>query len=73
MKRFNTKNNPTRQHKPLKTSVNQTSHMLKKGQFGLRSLQHTRVNINQVANLKRLVQKEIKILEKRSNLGKIKV
>nr|YP_010338867.1 ribosomal protein L16 [Bangia atropurpurea]UNJ18834.1 ribosomal protein L16 [Bangia atropurpurea] len=73
MRRFNTKINPTRQHKQIKKNINQTRHILKKGQFGLRSLEYIRVDSIQIDNLKRLIQKELKSLVKNTNLGKIKV
>nr|QKZ95169.1 ribosomal protein L16 [Pyropia pulchra] len=74
MKRFNTKNNLTRQHKvKKKKNINQTSHIIKRGQFGLRSLEYKQVDIKQVNNIKIKMLKEIKAMEKKNNLGKIKV
>ena len=73
MKRFNTKNNPTRQHKKKNRYIKQTSHLVKRGQFGLRSLSYKQVDITQINNIKKIIQKEIKVIEKKSSLGKIKV
>lgn len=73
MKRFNTKNNFTRQYKTVKKNVNQTSHLVKRGEFGLRSLEYKKVDIKQIQNIKKLIQKEIKSVEKKTNVGKIKV
>nr|AMN87294.1 ribosomal protein L16 [Pyropia endiviifolia] len=73
MKRFNTKNNPTRQHKAFKNTKNQTSHLVKQGQFGVRSLEYKQVDIKQVNNIKFKMLKEIKVLEKKTSLGKVKV
>lgn len=73
MKRFNTKNNPTRQYKVIKKNINQTRHLVKRGTLGLRSLEYKQVDIKQITNIKRLIQKEIKTFEKKSNLGNIKV
>nr|YP_009040939.1 ribosomal protein L16 [Pyropia kanakaensis]AIB08159.1 ribosomal protein L16 [Pyropia kanakaensis]AIB08217.1 ribosomal protein L16 [Pyropia kanakaensis] len=73
MKRFNTKNNPTRQHKAIKKTINQTSHLVKRGQFGLRSLEYKQVDIKQINSIKMKILKEIKVLEKNTSLGKIKI
>ena len=73
MKRFNTKNNPTRQHKQTARHINQTNHILKRGAFGLRSLEYVQVGIGQANSLKKILQKELKIQEKKTNLGKIKL
>nr|AHB34961.1 50S ribosomal protein L16 [Neoporphyra perforata]AHB35410.1 50S ribosomal protein L16 [Neoporphyra perforata]AHB35437.1 50S ribosomal protein L16 [Neoporphyra perforata]AIB08098.1 ribosomal protein L16 [Neoporphyra perforata]AIB08187.1 ribosomal protein L16 [Neoporphyra perforata] len=73
MKRFNTKNNFTRQYQKIKQSKNQTSHLIKRGQFGLRSLDYKQVDIKQINSIKKLIQKEIKLLEKKTNVGKIKI
>nr|YP_009159742.1 ribosomal protein L16 [Pyropia nitida]AKQ53248.1 ribosomal protein L16 [Pyropia nitida] len=73
MKRFNPKNNPTRQHKVIKKNINQTSHLAKRGQFGLRSLEYKQIDIKQVNNIKMKILKEIKVAEKKTSLGKIKV
>lgn len=73
MKRFNTKNNPTRQYKQTKNNVNQTTHILKRGHFGLRSLEQIKVDVSQINSLKKTLQKELKIVEKKTNQGKIKL
>nr|BED43663.1 ribosomal protein L16 [Pyropia sp. Myanmar_A]BED43687.1 ribosomal protein L16 [Pyropia sp. Myanmar_B]BED43711.1 ribosomal protein L16 [Pyropia sp. Myanmar_C] len=73
MKRFNTKNNLTRQHKSLKKSINQTNHLVKRGLFGLRALEFKQVDIRQVNSIKKAILKEIKKLEKKSGTGKIKM
>lgn len=73
MKRFNTKNNLTRQHKALKRNINQTSHLAKRGLFGLRALEFKQVDIKQIESIKKILQKEIKKLEKKSSSGKIKM
>nr|YP_009048896.1 ribosomal protein L16 [Wildemania schizophylla]AID57265.1 ribosomal protein L16 [Wildemania schizophylla] len=73
MKKPINRNNLIKQHKPLKASINQTNHILKRGQFGLRSSQHARVNVNQINNFKKFIYKEIKLVEKKSTLGKIKI
>nr|YP_009040909.1 ribosomal protein L16 [Neopyropia fucicola]AIB08129.1 ribosomal protein L16 [Neopyropia fucicola] len=73
MKRFNTKNNPTRQHKNTKKHINQTSHLVKRGQLGLRSLAYKQVDITQINSIQKKIQKEIKVIEKKSNLGRIKL
>nr|YP_010925369.1 ribosomal protein L16 [Neoporphyra dentata]WKD83575.1 ribosomal protein L16 [Neoporphyra dentata] len=72
MKRFNTKNNFSRQYKTVKKGVNQTSHLLKRGEFGLRSLEYKQVDIKQINSIKKIIQKKIKLVEKRTNVGKIK-
>nr|YP_009132712.1 ribosomal protein L16 [Bangia fuscopurpurea]AKA66477.1 ribosomal protein L16 [Bangia fuscopurpurea] len=73
MKRFNTKTNPTRQHRQIRKSINQISHNLKRGQFGLRSLSYGRLNTSQVDNLRKILNKELKSIEKKSVLGKFKL
>lgn len=73
MKRFNTKNNLTRQHKILRKNINQTAHLIKRGEFGLRSLEYKQVDIKQIDSTKKIIQKAIKLLEKKTNSGKIKV
>lgn len=72
MKKFNTKNYPSRQHKVIKKNINQTSHLVKRGQLGLRSLEYKQVDIKQVNNIKRVLYKEVKLIEKKSSQGKIK-
>nr|YP_006665891.1 ribosomal protein L16 [Porphyra umbilicalis]AFC17794.1 ribosomal protein L16 [Porphyra umbilicalis] len=73
MKRFNLKNNPTRQYKQIKKNVNQTNHILKRGYVGLRSLEQVQVDVSQINSLKQFLQKELKIIEKKTDQGKIKL
>lgn len=73
MKRFNTKNTFTRQHKIIKKNVNHTNHLIKRGEFGLRSLEYKQVDIKQIESIKKNLQREIKRIEKKTNLGKIKL
>lgn len=54
-------------------NANQTSHLVKRGQFGLRSLEYKQVDIKQINSLKKTIQKEIKLIEKKAVAGKIKV